>query len=60
MGRANTEEREYQDEVKAAIKANTFTVEELKTMLLHVVHYSNVLELAGLLALTNRDRYDLD
>ncbi len=59
MGRASTEMREYQEEFTAAVEANTFTAEELKTMLLDAVRFMNPHELDRLLALSNRDRYDL-
>ncbi len=59
MGRASTEMREYQEEFTEAVVADTFTAEELKTMLLDAVRYMNPHEMDRLLALTNRDRYDL-
>ncbi len=59
MGRASTEVREYQEEVTEALAADTFTAEELKTMLLDAVRFMNPHELDRLLSVTGRDRTDL-
>ena len=59
MGRASTEMREYQEEFTAAVEANTFTAEELKTMLLDVVRFMNPHEMDRLLATVEKDRWDL-
>ena len=59
MGQASTEMRVYQETVTRALEENQFTSEEVKTMLLDAVRFMNPNELDRLLALSNRDRYDL-
>lgn len=59
MGQASTEMRVYQETVIRALKEDQFTAEEVKTMLLDAVRFMNPNELDRLLALSNRDRYDL-
>lgn len=59
MGRASTEMREYQEEFTAAVEANTFTQEELRTMLLDAVRFMNPHELDRLLATAGRERWEL-
>lgn len=59
MGQASTEMRVYQETVTQALEENQFTAEEVKTMLLDAVRFMNPNELDRLLALSNRNRYDL-
>lgn len=59
MGRASTEMREYQEEFSEAVEANTFTPEQMKTMLLDAVRFMNPHELDRLLTTVGMDRFDL-